>query len=122
MKKTKENSENLLDVMVDWQDTETGTILYAKDEIPKAKNPLTKTMLKVIRLEAEKNSLIQQMIVESVKKEAIHMSPEELAAFSEHINMYIEAEEKVLNRVEASTNWHEPSVPLSLCLHFWFPI
>lgn len=48
--------------MVDWQDTETGTILYAKDEIPKAKNPLTKTMLKVIRLEAEKNSLIQQMI------------------------------------------------------------
>ena len=62
------------------------------------------------------------MIVESVKKEAIHMSPEELAAFSEHINRYIEAEEKVLNRVEASTNWHEPSVPLSLCLHFWFPI
>jgi hypothetical protein len=114
MKKTKENSENLLDVMVDWQDTETGTILYAKDEIPKAKNPLTKTMLKFIRLEAEKNSLIQQMIVESVKKEAIHMSPEELAAFSEHINRYIEAEEKVLNRVEASTNWHESSVPLSL--------
>ena len=69
MKKAKENSGDLLDVMVDWQDTETGAIIHTKDQIPKAKNPLTKTMLKVIRLEAEKNSLIQQMIVESVKKE-----------------------------------------------------
>ena len=114
MKKTKENSENLLDIMVDWQDTETGTILYTKDEIPKTKNPLTKMMLKVIRLEAEKNSLIQQMIVEGVKKEAINMSPEELSTFSEHLNRYIEAEEKALNRVEGSTNWHESTVPLYL--------
>ena len=114
MKKAKENSGDLLDVMVDWQDTETGTILYARDQIPKAKNPLTKTMLKVIRLEAEKNSLIQQMIVESVKKEAVHLSPEELATFSGHLNRYIEAEEKALNRVEAATNWHESSVPSSL--------
>ena len=114
MKKAKENSGDLLDVMVDWQDTETGTILYARDQIPKAKNPLTKTMLKVIRLEAEKNSLIQQMIVESVKKEAVHLSPEELATFSGHINRYIEAEEKALNRAEAATSWNESSVPSSL--------
>ena len=37
MKKAAEKSGDLLDVMVDWQDTETETILYAKDEIPKAK-------------------------------------------------------------------------------------
>ena len=114
MKKTKENSENLLDVMVDWQDIETGMILYTKEEIPKAKNPLTKTMLKMIRLEAEKNSLIQQMILEGVKKESINMSPEELATFSGHLNKYIEAEEKALERVEQAANWHGPSVPLSL--------
>jgi hypothetical protein len=114
MKKATEKSGDLLDVMVDWMDTETGTILYARNEIPKATNPLTKTMLKVIRLEAEKNSLIQQMIVESVKKEAVHLSPEELATFSEHLNRYIEAEEKALSRAEAATNWHESSVPLSL--------
>jgi hypothetical protein len=114
MKKAAEKSGDLLDVMADWMDTETGTILYASHEIPKAKNPLTKTMLKVIRLEAEKNSLIQQMILESVKKEAVHLSPEELADFSGHLNKYIEAEEEVLNRVGAATNWHESSVPLSL--------
>jgi len=114
MNKVKAHSDNLLDVMVDWQDTESGTIIYAQDEIPKAKNPLTKTMLKMIRLEAEKNSLIQQMIIESVKKEAVHLSPEELETFSKHLNRYIEAEEKAVTRVEAATNWHEASVPLSL--------
>jgi len=114
MKKTTGNAGDFLEVMSDWMDTETGTILYTSGEIPKAKNPLTKTMLKVIRLEAEKNSLIQQMILESVKKEAVHLSPEELADFSGHLNKYIEAEEQVLNRAEAATNWHESSVPLSL--------
>lgn len=114
MKKTKENLGDLLDVMVDWMDTETGTILYASAEIPKAKNPLTKTMLKVIRLEAEKNSLIQQMIVESVKKEAVHLSPEELATFSGYLNRFIEAEEEVLRRADAATKWHESTVSLSL--------
>ena len=54
------------------------------------------------------------MIVESVKKEAIHMSPEELATFSGHLNKYIEAEEKALVRAEQAANWHGPSVPLSL--------
>jgi len=114
MKKAAENSGDLLDVMVDWMDTETRTILYTKDEIPKAKNPLTKTMLKVIRLEAEKNSLLQQMILESIKKEAVHLSPEELETFSGHLNRYIESEEKVLGRAEAATKWHGSSVPLSL--------
>ena len=56
MKKTKENSENLLDVLLDWQDTETGTILYTKYEIPKAKNPLTITMLKVSGLRLKKTA------------------------------------------------------------------
>jgi len=98
MRNTTEKSGDLLDVMVDRQDVETGTTLYTKDEIPKANNSLTKTMLKVIRLEAKKNSLIQQMIAESVKKEDVHLRPEELATFSRHLNRYVEAEERALNQ------------------------
>ena len=114
MKKATGNSGDLLDLMVEWQDTETGNILYAKEELPKAKNPLTKTMLKVIMLEAEKNSLIQQMIVESIRKEAVHLSPEELGSLSSHLNRYIEAEEKVLCHAEAAVKKNEPFIPMSL--------
>jgi hypothetical protein len=114
MKKATGNSGDLLDLMVEWQDTETGNILYAKEQLPKAKNPLTKTMLKVIMLEAERNSLIQQMIVESIRKEAVHLSPEELGSLSGHLNRYIEAEEKVLCHAEAAAKRNEPLVPMSL--------
>jgi hypothetical protein len=114
MKKSKGDSGDLLDLMVEWQDIETGNILYAKEALPKAKNPLTKTMLKVIRLEAEKNSLIQQMIVESIRKEAVHLSPEDLGTLSGHLNRYIEAEEKVLSHAETAMEKHETFVPRSL--------
>ena len=114
MRKSKGDSGDLLNLMVEWQDIETGNILYTKEEMPKAKNPLTKTMLKVIRLEAEKNSLIQQMIVESIRKEAVHLSPEELGTLSGHLNRYIEIEEKVLSHAEAAATKHESLVPLSL--------
>jgi len=114
MKKSTGNSGDLLDLMVEWQDTETGNILYVKEELPKTKNPLTKTMLKVIKLEAEKNSLIQQMIVESIRKEAVHLSPEELGTLSGHLNRYIEAEEKVLSHAESALKKNETLVPLSL--------
>jgi len=114
MKKSTGNSGDLLDLMVEWQDIETGNILYAKEELPKTKNPLTKTMLKVIRLEAEKNSHIQQMIVKSIRKEAVHLSPEELGTLSGYLNRYIEAEEKILPHAEAAATRNESFIPLSM--------
>lgn len=114
MKKATGNSGDLLDVMVEWQDIETGNIIYAKKELPKAKNPLTKTMLKMIMLEAEKKSLLQQMVVESIRKEAVHLSPEELGTLSGHLNRYIEAEEKIIALAEEAAKKHESLVPLSI--------
>jgi hypothetical protein len=114
MKKATGNSGDLLDLMAEWQDTEAGNIMYAKEEIKKAKNPLTKTMLKMIMLESERNTLIQQMIIESIRKEAVHLSPEELGSLSGHLNRYIDAEEKVLCHAEAAAMKNEPFVPKSL--------
>jgi len=114
MKKSTGNSGDMLDLMVEWQDIETENMLYVKEELPKAKNPLLKTMLKVIKLEAEKHSLIQQMIVESIKKEAVHLSPDELGTLSGYLNRYIEAEEKALCHAEAVVKKSEPFIPLSL--------
>jgi hypothetical protein len=54
------------------------------------------------------------MIVESIKKEAVHLSPEELGTISGHLNRYIEIEEKVLSHAEEAATKHESLVPLSL--------
>lgn len=99
MKATKATShtpDKLIDMIVDWQGVENATIKYATDGAKEAKNPLTATMLKVLELEAEKHYMIQQMIVDSIRKEAVHLSPEELEELSRHLNRYITEEEKAL--------------------------
>ena len=83
---------------------------YADDQIKKAQNPLTKTLLRALKFEAEKHCIIQQMIVDSVKKEAVHLSPEELRELSSHLNRFIEEEEKALTRAKAFEGEHEPYV------------
>jgi len=111
MKRPAEKSEELFNLMVDWQTIETETIEHANTEIPKARNPLTRTMLKVLRLEAEKHCAIQQMIVESIKKEAVHLSPEELSDLSGHLNRRLEVEEKALSLAEAALKKSELFIP-----------
>jgi hypothetical protein len=108
MKRSKASSGDMLDLMVEWQDTETGHIHYASREMSKSKNPLERTMLKVIKLEAERNSLIQQMIVETISKDFTNLSPDDLGSISGHINKYIEDEERVLSRAESVVDKNEP--------------
>jgi hypothetical protein len=101
---------NMMDVLADWQRVEADTVLFAKKEIPNAKNMLTKIMLQVIELEAQKRGLLQQMIIDSIKKETVNLSPDELGILSGHINRYLEAEGKKLCEAEGTTVQSRPFI------------
>lgn len=96
MKRPAEKSDEFLKVIVDWQATEDQLIEYADTQVSKAGSPLIKTMLRAMELEARKRCVLQQMIVESIRKQAVNLDPEDLQALSAHINHYIEEEEKAL--------------------------
>jgi hypothetical protein len=102
MARAKERRD-IMDLMLDWQGVETDTVEYVDKAIPQARNRLTKTMLKVIKLEAEKHCLLQGMIIDSLKKESFNMSPDELGVLSGYINRYLEMEGKELCDAEAGT-------------------
>jgi hypothetical protein len=101
---------NLIDVIADWQRVEADIVRFAKKEIPNAKNMLTKTMLQVIELKAQKRGLLQQMIIDSMKKETVNLSPDELGILSGHINRYLEAEGKKLYEAEGTTVQSRPFI------------
>jgi hypothetical protein len=107
---------NLIDVIADWQRVEADIVRFAKKEIPNAKNMLTKTMLQVIELKAQKRGLLQQMIIDSMKKETVNLSPDELGILSGHINRYLEAEGKKLCEAEGTTVQSRPFI--ARFLHF----
>ncbi len=102
MKRPAEKTDAFLDLMVDWQTLEGDMMIYAEAEAAKTRNALEKTMAQVIGLEARKRCTIQQMIVESVKKEAAHLDPEDIQSLVGHINHLLEAEEKELPLAEAA--------------------
>ncbi|MDA8104173.1 MAG: hypothetical protein M0Z71_02215, partial [Nitrospiraceae bacterium] len=62
--KLQANNEAIIGKISDWRSVEDRNIEYAAREISKTKNPLTRTMLQALKLEAEKRRLIQQMILD----------------------------------------------------------
>jgi DNA polymerase III psi subunit len=111
MQKPAEKSREFLDLMVDWEAQEAGTVEYADSELPKTKNPLIRTILNVLKLESEKHCLLQQQILDMVKNEAIHLTPEELAALGGHINRFLENNEKILFFAESALAKSEVFMP-----------
>ncbi len=96
MKRYAGKDEDISDRITDWQMIESSNLEQTIREIPNAKNPLTKAILRALQLEAEKRLLLQQMIVDSIKKEAVHLSPDELQELSSYLNRHVEAEDKAL--------------------------
>ncbi len=104
------DKRNIMDIMADWQRVEEDTVEFANREMPQARNTLTKTMLQVIELEAQKHRLLQQMIIDSMKKEAVNLSPDELGILSGYINKYLDSEGKKLCEAEGSVAQSRPFV------------
>ena len=91
-KKPVEESREFLKLMKDWQVLEDRTIASAKAMKTKTKNPLVKTVMELILRDSEKHKLVQQMIVDNITKEAVHVDPDELMAISDMLNRHMEAE------------------------------
>jgi len=107
MKKPAEKSDAFLKLISDWEVIEENMADYVETEKAKTKHPVIRAMLEIIGLEAQKYCRLQQMVVESVKKEALHLSPEELQALSAHINKRLEMEGKVQSLAEAAAEKSE---------------
>ncbi len=103
MARAKENKD-IVDLMVEWQGVEDDTVEFVNRALPHAGNMLTKTMLQVIKHDAEKHRLLQQMIVDSIKKEAVNLSPDELGVLSGYINRYLDAEGKKICEAETTAS------------------
>ncbi len=97
MKKYAAKSKDIIDTMNHGQAIECRNIEAVREEIPKAKNRLVRTVLQALDFEAEKHHLIQQMIIDSIKEESVNLSPDELQNFSHLLNKHLEAEEKALS-------------------------
>ncbi len=96
MKKSAERSEDFLKLIKEWQDLEDKTIASADKMLSKTDNLLIRTTMEMIKNDSKKHKVMQQMIIDNLTKEALHLTPEELAPLSEMLTDHLEAEAKSL--------------------------
>lgn len=104
-------TDELMELLAQWQEIETDIIEYTKSELRKAQPPLIRTMLRVLEFEAQKHGVVQQMIAEGVKLEAVNLSPDELKALSECLDRRLANEEKTISIMEDALNKTETLIP-----------
>ncbi len=75
--------------------------------LKKTKNPIIKMTMELIKKDSEKHKIVQQMIIDSLTKQAIHIDPDELNALSDMLNKHMEAEAESMCLADEALNKSE---------------
>lgn len=97
-----EKGGELLAVVRGWQKLEGTAISHAYDLMRKSRNPFTKMITDLIIHDSEKHKLVQQMIIDTLTEEALHINPDELNELSGLINRHVTEEEEAIRLAEAA--------------------
>lgn len=103
----KEGSEKFLGTIREWQKLEDETIRYAEEMLGKTENSLVRAALEMIRDDSHKHKALQQLLIDSLTKKPLHLSPDELASLSDGLNRHMAAEAKSLELADEAVRESE---------------
>ncbi len=102
MAKQKELNEKLVETLKRWQKVEDDSVKSTSEIITKTKNPVVKQIMEIIRQDSAMHKKVQQLIIDSFEKEALHLSPDELGDVWSMVEKHIELEKETVRLAEES--------------------
>ncbi len=94
--KAAENLEELVTTLKRWQEIETAAVAQTSAIMEKTKNPFIRLVMEIIRQDSAMHKRVQQVILDSLEKEAFSLTPEELADVWTLIEEHAEMEKEPL--------------------------
>lgn len=94
--KAAENLEELVATLKRWQEIETAAVAQTSAIMDKTKNPFIRLVMEIIRQDSAMHKRVQQVILDSLEKEAFSLTPEELADVWTLIEEHAEMEKETL--------------------------
>jgi len=91
-------------------DSEEQTIKDAEYMKKEADNPFVKMTMEMLIHDAEKHKIIQQMVIDSLMKESMHLTSDEFAPLKEVLDRHILEASESLMRVMATLDKREPRI------------
>jgi hypothetical protein len=99
---TKEIQEQIVENMKKWQKIENASVAQMTAIIEKTQNPVIQIVMEVIQRDSQMHHRVQQMIIDSLERQAIVLTPEDLGQIWELVEKHIEMEEETVKLAEES--------------------
>lgn len=93
--------ESVVNNFKEWQKLEDETIRLSQDLKKKSDNPFVKMIMEIIGRDSEKHKIMQQFIIDSFTKEAMHLAPQDLIPLADVLEKHIKAEAKSMGLANA---------------------
>jgi bacterioferritin (cytochrome b1) len=100
--KTKELQEKLVAGMKAWQKIENDSVEMAARISNQTDNPVIRTVMSIIMQDSSTHHRVQQLMVDSLEKEAISLQPEELGEIWGMIEEHIALERRTIEFAQAA--------------------
>ncbi|MEW6074087.1 MAG: hypothetical protein AB1726_16010 [Planctomycetota bacterium] len=97
---TKEIQENLVSKMKLWQKIEDASVNSTGQIIEQTDNPLIRTVMEIIQSDSHLHYKVQSLIVATLSKQAIPLTPEELGSVWSSIDKHIQFEKQMVGYVQ----------------------
>jgi rubrerythrin len=98
--KRKERTEKLLKTLREWQGVERHAIETTTKIMEKTDNPLIRQFMEIIRNDSVQHHRVQQFIIDSLTKQPVRLSHEELAQIWDEIEAHDKVEKKTIRMAE----------------------
>ena len=97
MASTKEVQEQIVTVMKRWQKIEDASVASTGHIMEKTRNPLIRQVMEIIQADSRRHHHVQQMIVDTLERQSIALTPEELGEVWDMVEKHIELERKTID-------------------------
>lgn len=98
--KSAENTEELREILKSWQALENATVAHTTEVIGKTKNPLIQLVMEIIRRDSEMHHRVQQVLLDSIDRQAFSLTPEELGEIWDMVEKHAEMEKQTIELAE----------------------
>jgi hypothetical protein len=98
--KGQQNVDNLVKTMRDWQSIERHAIESTSKIIEKSQNALIRQFMEIIRNDSIQHHRVQQFIIDSLTKESVSLSHDDLAQIWEEIEAHDQVERKTIEMAQ----------------------
>jgi rubrerythrin len=103
-KQSEENAKELVNGLKEWLKLEDETIKHADTVLKKTKNRLVKMTMEMIKNDSQKHKEMQKTLLDSLTKESLTLTPDDLSDLSELLNKHLAAEAKTLELADVALN------------------